>query len=524
MKKKVIALIIILLFGIGALLFGILGKPKYTDMMSLTDADLGKSVTVEIKEPLPIDDRNWILSFEDSEGNVSEVRIRLDEALSREFLQCVDSRTPLTGILCRESEDMQKAVFQTLADYVIMVTQVDALTDQNTAFLEKSLSPYCIEATDIGTGLIPTLKKAALIAGCVLLFAAILLLISVLSKKGFGKTVLVSLIVIAITVLIIAALFFNKIRTMCTIRSDGAGMYYMEYIGDYKLDDLLNANITSVEEFSEWLRREEFRNLPVPIDTKRFGCSSFKAKTPDGDVLMGRNFDYHETDALMIYSSPKNGYASYSMADLEVLGISVKQGNIHPDSPAGRLFMTAAPYAVCDGINEAGLGVSTLELDIGEIHQDTGKPDLYIYSAIRVLLDRCANVDEALKLLECYDIHSHANVRQHLFIADQSGRSVVVEWFDDQMYVNELDAVTNSVLTPGDDYDRGADSRLPEILAGLSGHDGILTPEQAKELLAKVAQENYTEWSCVYNLNRFTADVYIDEDFDHAYHYGKANG
>ena len=47
----------------------------------------------------------------------------------------------------------------------------------------------------------------------------------------------------------------------------------------------------------------------------------------------------------------------------------------------------------------AGLCVCTLQLDIGEINQDKGKPDLYVYTAIRVLLDRCASVDEALKLL-----------------------------------------------------------------------------------------------------------------------------
>ena len=91
------------------------------------------------------------------------------------------------------------------------------------------------------------------------------------------------------------------------------------------------------------------------------------------------------------------------------------------------------------------------------------------------------------------------------------------------MYVNELDAVTNSVLTPGDDYDKGADSRLPTILADLSEHEGILTPEQAKNLLAKAAQKDYTEWSCVYNLSKFTADVYTDENFEHAYHYGKTD-
>lgn len=91
------------------------------------------------------------------------------------------------------------------------------------------------------------------------------------------------------------------------------------------------------------------------------------------------------------------------------------------------------------------------------------------------------------------------------------------------MYVNELNAVTNSVVTPGEYYDIGADRRLPVINVELSEHNGILTKEQAKELLAAASQTDYTEWSCVYDLNDFGVDVYVDEDFEHAYHYGGKN-
>lgn len=192
------------------------------------------------------------------------------------------------------------------------------------------------------------------------------------------------------------------------------------------------------------------------------------------------------------------------------------------DQTVKRLSVHAeeTPYVACDGINEAGLGVSTLQLDIGELHQDTGKPDLYVYTAIRLLLDRCGSVDEAVELLKQYDVHSHNGNRQHLFLVDTTGRSVVVEWIGEEMFVNELDACTNSVLTPGDLYDEDADWRLPVILEGLSEHDGILTPEQSRELLAAVSQEHYTEWSCIYDLNHFSVGVYTDEQFDHAYHYG----
>ena len=91
------------------------------------------------------------------------------------------------------------------------------------------------------------------------------------------------------------------------------------------------------------------------------------------------------------------------------------------------------------------------------------------------------------------------------------------------MTVIEADAVTNSVLTPGKYYNRGADSRLPKINEVLSEHEGTLTGDEARDLLDAVSQENYTEWSCVYNVSDFAVDLYVDEDYAHAYHYGAGN-
>ena len=297
----------------------------------------------------------------------------------------------------------------------------------------------------------------------------------------------------------------------------------MEYTDKLKFDDMLAANISSDDDLFAWVSRAEFYNLPINMDINRYGCASFSAKSPDGNVLFGRNFDYGETDTLIVHSKPTDGYSFYGVADLYVIGISKEPGCINPNSLAGRFMMLAAPYVICDGINEAGLGVSTHQLNIGELHQDTGKPDLFVYTSIPLILERCTTVDEAVSLLDSYEIHSHNGNRQHLFIVDKTGRSAVVEWIDDKMYVNELNAVTNSVVTPGEHYDECADWRLPVIIAALAEHNDILTKEQAKELLDAASQKDYTEWSCVYDLNDFCVDVYVDEDYTQAYHYGGKN-
>ena len=345
------------------------------------------------------------------------------------------------------------------------------------------------------------------------------MLIAAIFDKSFGKVSLVVGLILGIPLLTVGIIFRNKIMTVLSVKKVSGGLYCMDYAGTIDTDKLLQTDIHSISEMSEWLRKEEFCNLPFSIDEQAIGCSAFTAKTPEGSVLMGRNFDYPETDTVVVHAAPKGGYASYALADLSVLGISNRNGMVSPDSALGRILMLAAPYSVVDGMNEVGLGVTILELTIGETHMNTEKHDLSIYTAIRVLLDKCATVDEAVKLLADQDIHSGIGVTYHLFIVDKTGRSVVVEWLDNEMFVNELDAATNSVLTEGPYYDRGADSRLPAIKAGLAEHNGILTKEQAKELLSVAAQKNYTEWSCVYDLTNYSFDVYMDEDYENPIHF-----
>ena len=522
-KRKIITTIVLCLLGIMALLFGIFGKAACADPFSLTDAGIGQTVTLEMTEPLPGDENSFLLYYQSKERHIV-LRAAVPDTLVREIERySLSSGVPVTGILRESSDALDEASYQTIITFyesVAAYTEEFELTEELRNECREWIVPYYLEVTSVNAGVFPILKKMAFIAGCVLLLASVIVLLSFLTRKPIWKIVLTFLIVLGVPALLLIILLFPKIRTLCSIKAEADGVYYMEYTENYKLDEMLNANITSDKELIEWFRKAEFYGIPIEIHTSDIGCSAFKAETPEGDILFGRNFDYPETDTLMVYSAPKNGYASYAMADLNEIGISTRPGWYDPDSLVGRCLMLGAPYVVCDGINEAGLGVSTLQLDIGELHQDTGKPDLYVYTAIRLLLERCGSVDEAVELLKQYDVHSHNDTRQHLFLVDATGRSVVVEWIGEEMYVNELDACTNSVLTPGEQYGEDADWRLPAILAGLSEHDGILTKDETKELLASVSQTHYTEWSCVYDLNHFSVDVYTDEHFDHAYHYG----
>ena len=148
-------------------------------------------------------------------------------------------------------------------------------------------------------------------------------------------------------------------------------------------------------------------------------------------------------------------------------------------------------FVALDGINAKGLAMAGLMAgDSIETHQRTSKPDLTTTAAISYMLKNAANVDEALKLLEGIDMHSDIGSAHHYAMADVSGRSVVVEYIDNQIVVTESPAVANHYLceqklnvglTEGDDrYDR--------LCQRYDQTHGVMSKKQLTEAIAAVSQ------------------------------------
>ena len=528
-RNKLISALILLLLAAGTICLGIFANRLFAtedDALQLSDADIGSTKTFRMTdEAVDGDDTNYLLDFNPDAEDVTMLRVIIPFSKVGEFRTAFESKELFSGIIGRCTPEMTAESEQYLLNYMNMIAEYTPgfeVTEEMKAKIPGYLSPYYIELTEFGSDsdIFRIVRAVCYGVGGLLALAAICMLIAAISGKSFGKVSMVVGLILGIPLLVIGIIFRNKIMSVLSVKHVNNGLYYMEFAGGIDTDKLLETDIHSISEMVDFIRKEEFCNLPFSIDEDSIGCAAFAAKTPEGDALMGRNFDYGETDTIIIHTAPKNGYASYALADLKVFGVGRRNGMISPDSVLGKAIMLAAPYGVVDGVNEAGLGAAILELTIGETHMNTDKHDLLMYNVIRVLLDKCATVDEALTLLSNQDIHTGIGVSYHVFIADKTGRSVVVEWLDDEMHVNELDAATNSVLTEGKYYDNGADERLPAIKAGLAEHNGILTKDQAKDLLSVAAQDHYTEWSCVYDLNDFSVDVYMDIDYTKAYHFG----
>lgn len=260
------------------------------------------------------------------------------------------------------------------------------------------------------------------------------------------------------------------------------------------------------------------------VTTGSFGCSTIYTQDENGTYFFGRNYDWAECETMIVHTKPENGYESVSTCCLDFLGFGDKYA---PDgSMTERMQSITAIYVPLDGMNAKGLVVADLTAgDDEETYQRTGKVNLTTTTAIRLLLDKAADVDEAVALLKQYDMNSSIGISHHLSIADAHGKSIVVEYVNGEMLVSETKVVTNHYLT--DCEKRGIGSaQSRERYDTLAAYSGPAGAPQVRDMLESVAQKNYpktdgsyekTMWSIVYCPEGRCVDFYFAENYDHEY-------
>ena len=394
-------------------------------------------------------------------------------------------------------------------------------SDEGQSLVDDSVSRYQCKVENTGNAKFKVIGEVLAVAGSVIALVSLLLI-----KLSPKVIILGTLVLMFAGVITLVVVYRNRISTFASLKEHEPGVYAMNCKEDYKLQAMLDAGISNEGELLSAISDEMFWGMPLNVSGMSFGCSSFAVTAPDGHHLMGRNYDYPETDLLMIYSDPEDGYASIGMADIGLMGLGTDEGETDPLSAGSRFMSVAFPYLTVDGINEAGVGISILQLEHEEIHQDTGKPDILMNVAIRAILDTCGSTDEALALLDSYDMHSMIDRSFHLFITDRSGRSVIVEWIDNEMAVTEDGKVTNHILCSGyteGDPDTDSMNRYKILTDNLSSCGGTADAATAMIFLSDAALRSddpgrmQTEWSCVYDLDDFQVIVCTDTVYDHSF-------
>ena len=529
-KKAIIITALVMLTGILLVLAGFFGGwfvglfKKDFDCWNISKEDLGKSYKTDIKVDYDdLDIKNSALQNFGDQERVAMILLDLSALSEKDrnlYYSKIGQHITIEGRLRALGDAEYNEVAESMYrqyDYIYYNKVEDGSWAGRTLeqFHERLITellpvlPYCFKVTSVRAfNWMPFIP-----AGAILFLLSLIVEICFVFKL---KKRIVLPVVYGLIIIVPSVMLFNHIRTMLTIKKAGDGLYTMKNLECTDTDGMLGSDSQTIEELLDWIFSNHLYGIRPRFELEKSGCAAFAAVTPEGKHLFGRNFDYPETDTLLVYSHPEGCYESIGFADLGVFGVS-RNYPISPDSPLGRLLMVITPYVIVDGMNEKGVGAGILELNIEGVHQDNGKPDLLIYCAVRAILDKCASVDEALELLGSYDMHSPDGVTYHLFITDRTGRYVVVEWLDNEMVVVEHPCCTNSVIAPGEHYNKGLpDGRLPTMEECL-GDSRKATEEQAMELLGKVKNKTITEWSCVYNLEDFTVSICLDADYSKVY-------
>mgnify|MGYP002535606053 CR=1 FL=1 len=326
--------------------------------------------------------------------------------------------------------------------------------------------------------------------------------------------------------------YFTRLKSIHSIRKltdyENYNLYRMDIDYAYDLDRLIDRGITDNQSMINAILAEALPYLPIHMKAPNFGCSAFCTQGTDGHTLMGRNYDFkNDTSAMLVYCTPKDGYASVAFAALDNINANT------PDaSMAKKLATLTAPFICLDGMNEKGVSIAVLTLDSEPVHQNTGRPVIGTTLVIRLILDRAATTEEAVELLNQYDMFATSGRDYHFYITDASGDGRVVE-YDCESETREMVATPIRSIT--NFFGLYEDKVLPNQKNGIYGHgkerydkmeaifdyEEVYNSDVAWEALKAASQEpseeevtSNTQWSIVYDDTNLTAEIALRRNWD----------
>ena len=351
------------------------------------------------------------------------------------------------------------------------------------------------------------------------------------------------------------------VRSLVDLEGGGGRIYEMNYTVDYKLDAALNFGIYSTTSLTAFVARYLMDTIPGAKGvnlTYDAGCSAFAC--PDastGDFLMGRNFDFNHINKktnerimiplIAVHTAPAGGKKSVSFVDGQFVGY---KSGFFTDGKSDLSMLMALPYLLLDGINEDGFAVSVLKLDGKPTRQEenAGNKKIFTTVAMRMLLDRAGTVNEAVKMLENYNMWMDEDLTAsyHFFMADATGDYAIVEYTnpDIQAFPNKMEVLrgndtlrytTNFYVSPtmantpnGFNSNHGK-NRYDILKSYLAEHNYQVPSEtEGMGLLKSVAQgpedsklsTGFTQWSEIYNLSKKKVTMSILREFDKKFEFG----
>lgn len=343
-------------------------------------------------------------------------------------------------------------------------------------------------------------------------------------KKIMMRILLGIGLLILVLVSVIVAFFWNELGTLGSFKkADEHPLYTMTYHGDYGFSDFLKTGASNDKDIERFVTKRLLKGIDIDLGIRSAGCSAFTAQNPKGQRIFARNFDFNFAPALLLKTTPSDGYASVSIVNLAFAGYD---GNNLPDSSLLNRFLTlTGPYLPFDGMNEKGVVVALLAVPRAEPPNKEGKTKLNTTTAIRMILDHAASVDEAIAMLDDYNLYFSGGVECHYLISDAKGNSAVIEFLDGDIKIIKTDKnyqlATNFIMYQGlNEGEGGSEFERYETLENkLKSTGGIIVEEDAMKLLSEVSIPGRTQWSVIYNQETGQIQICMGEKYDHVYNF-----
>ena len=311
------------------------------------------------------------------------------------------------------------------------------------------------------------------------------------------------------------------------------GMFKMTYFGDYGFDEFLLVGAESDGDIGEFVEERLQSNVPIEFNVTGGGCTVFVVRSPEGDVLFGRNFDFFAySPSVQLFTTPVNGYASVSTVAIQFLGFD--RNNLPDGASDESIPMLFAPFIPFDGMNENGVAIGMAAVPEAEPPFYEDRVMIGSNNTMRLVLDQAANVDEAVELLHQYNIFFSENIYLQFIIADASGRSVIINYLDGEIKVTETAESFQiaSNFIPYNNLNIGFSSggignefeRYDRVRQVIEANGGVLNEMQVVDLLAEVGVvtsrgRSMLQWSVVFNLTTLEGMIFADRDTENLIHF-----
>jgi len=325
----------------------------------------------------------------------------------------------------------------------------------------------------------------------------------------------------------------DHIRSLWSLRRvPNTNMYVMDYYGSYNAAGLREHGVDP-EDVPGSLIRNFLPRFLVPIGDALSGheegvrswrepghsCSTVSFRTEKGEVYVGRNLDWTHDPCLIVRMHAND--VPTSVAVLDPYYLQLDQAKLEDLSLTNRLRLLFAPYLAMDGMNEAGVAVSSMAASESIATFDPEKPTLVKPMMTRVILDYARSTDDAVALLQIYNV-DFDGLPCHFMIADASGKSVVVEFVEGRIEIvsspERWQVSTNHLLfgkTESESDERCARYRRASDRLAQLGPE--IDAAQVMDVMASLSVPDWTMWTSVYNLTTGEYQVAYRRQYDAPY-------